>query len=193
MFDVLSIIKEYSYVGLFLIVFLESGIFFLLPGDSLLFAFGVLAGSGYVNIYTGIVCILVAAILGEAVGYHIGKYLEYLSTHKFLRKIFREDKILQTRDFFDKYGTRTIFLARFVPIVRTFAPILAGVSKMNKKVFWKYNVIGAIVWGAGIPLLGYVFGQKFPGVQDNLTLISVLIIVVTVAPVLVKMMIAKKK
>lgn len=193
MFDVLSIIKEYSYVGLFLIVFLESGIFFLLPGDSLLFAFGVLAGSGYVNIYTGIACILVAAILGEAVGYHIGKYLEYLSTHKFLRKIFREDKILQTRDFFDKYGTRTIFLARFVPIVRTFAPILAGVSKMNKKVFWKYNVIGAIVWGAGIPLLGYVFGQKFPGVQDNLTLISVLIIVVTVAPVLVKMMIAKKK
>ncbi len=192
MLDVLSIIKEYSYVGLFIIVFLESGVFFLLPGDSLLFAFGVLAGAGYLNIYSGIIGIVIAAILGEAVGYHIGKYLEYLSTHKFFRKIFREDKILKTKEFFDKYGAQTIILARFVPIVRTFTPILAGVSKMNKKLFWKYNIIGAIVWGAGIPLLGYIFGQKFPGVQENLTLISVIIIVVTVAPVLWKILRKKK-
>lgn len=180
--DVISLIKEYSYLGIFIIVFLESGIFFLLPGDSLLFAFGLLASSGYVDIYTGIVLILIAAIGGGGVGYSIGQYIEALSNHKYLKNIFKKDKIEETKVFLNKHGTKTILLARFVPVVRTFAPMLAGFAKMDKKLFWKYNIIGAFVWGVGITVLGYVFGNKFSGIEKHITLISVVIIAISLLP-----------
>lgn len=186
MFDVIPLLQDYGYIGLTLIVFFESGIFFLLPGDSLLFAAGILASKGYIDLPLTILLVVVAAILGNMVGYRIGTYVERFSEHRYLKKIFPKSKIEETHAFFGKYGHRTIILARFVPVVRTFAPIVAGFSKMGYTGFMRSNIIGAVVWGAGLPLLGYLFGGSFPGIEDNLTVISLGIIFVSLLPVLVK-------
>ena len=186
MFDIIAIIKEYSYIGIFIIVFLECGIFFLLPGDSLLFAVGIMASRGYISFYPAVVLIVLAGILGGKAGYFIGKYFERFLENKHLSKIFRKDKIEQVRDFFKKNGDKTILVCRFVPIVRTFAPIVAGFSEMKFSTFWKYNVLGGMIWGISIPTLGYLFGNSFPALEHNIGLISILIVGVTVLPFMKK-------
>jgi membrane-associated protein len=185
-FDVLSIIKEYSYIGIFIIVFLECGIFFLLPGDSLLFAVGLLASRGFISFFPAVILIVIAGILGGEAGYFIGKYFEKWFDHSSVRRFFPKDKIELAKEFFYKNGNKTILICRFVPIVRTFAPIVVGFSEVKHSTFWKYNVLGGLLWGLTIPTIGYVFGNSVPGLEHNIGKISLIIIVISIVPLFIK-------
>ena len=186
--DIVTLVQAVGYVGLFAIIFAESGLFFgfFLPGDSLLFTAGLLASQGLFNYYALAVIFALAAIAGDNVGYMFGK--------KIGPKIFtREDSLLfqkkhveRTQKFYEKYGTKTIVLARFIPVVRTFAPILAGVASMNYATFFKYNVIGGLVWGVGVSFIGYFLGSRVPGIENYLNYIIVVIIATSFIPILIE-------
>lgn len=173
-----------TYAILFAIVFFETGLVFtpFLPGDSLLFAAGAFAALGSLNPFLIFGLLSVAAVLGDTINYWIG--------HFFGQKIIANPKIPinqehidQTNKFFDKHGGKTIFLARFVPIVRTFAPFVAGIGKMNYSKFISYNLIGGIVWVALFTAAGYFFGNV-PFVKHNFSLVIIGIIVVSIVPML---------
>lgn len=194
MFDVMHLLTTYGYVGMFIISFLESGIFFLLPGDSILFASGILVSAGKLNLFTTISLFFIGSFLGSLVGYEIGKRLEILEKinfkfnflNKFFDFLFAEKHIKEAREFFDKKGDMLILFDRYVPIVRTFAPIVAGVARMNYKKFVLYNFIGAAIWSISLVGLGYFLGNSIPGVQKYLELIIIFILIVTTGPILIK-------
>ena len=175
-----------SYVILFVIIFAETGLVFtpFLPGDSLLFAAGAFSASGSFNIVALLLLLWVAAFLGDTINYWIGRF--------FGQKIIDNPKIPinqghidKTHKFYDKHGGKTIFLARFVPIIRTFAPFVAGIGKMDCKKFIYYNVTGGFVWVFGFTLLGYFFGN-IPSIKENFSIVVVVIIVLSVIPILVE-------
>lgn len=173
------------YAILFLILFCETGLVVtpFLPGDSLLFVAGALAAlpSNDLNVHTMVALMVVAAVLGDAVNYTIGRLFgEKLFTNP-NSKIFRRSYLDKTHQFYEKYGGKTIILARFVPIVRTFAPFVAGMGHMNYRHFAIYNVVGALVWVLLFTYAGYMFGD-LPIVQENLKLLIVAIIVVSILP-----------
>ncbi len=179
----------WTYAILFLIVFCETGLVLtpFLPGDSLLFAAGALAarsvaGDGYeLNVYWLFVLLSIAAIVGDSVNYSIGQWVgprAFSGRIRFLKKEYLD----RTHQFFEKYGGKTIILARFVPIVRTYAPFVAGVGAMNYPKFLAYNVIGGIVWVGSFLFLGYLFGN-LPIVKDNFFLVTLAIIVLSVLPI----------
>jgi membrane-associated protein len=182
--DLESFIRTVGYIGLFIIVFSETGLLVgaLLPGDSLLFTAGFLASQDYLNIWLLIPVCFVAAVLGDAVGYYIG--------HRFGRSLFQKEEsrffkpayLLKSEEFFQKHGGKAIVLARFLPIVRTFAPVIAGVSIMHYRRFFFFNVIGAVLWAIGVTLAGYFLGSTIPGIDSYLLPIIVVILVVSVAP-----------
>ncbi len=186
MLDVISIIKEYSYIGIFVIVFLECGIFFLLPGDSLLFAVGLLASRGYISFTLALTTIVIAGILGGNVGFFLGKYLEQIMEYRHLKRFFPKDKIDKVKIFFDTNGDKAILICRFIPFARTFTPWVAGFSEMKFSTFWKYNIIGGIIWGIFIPTTGYLFGNSFPVLEHNVSLISVTIVIISLLPFIIK-------
>ena len=182
--DLVPLIKIVGYPGLFTAVFLESGVFFgfFLPGASMLFTAGLLASQGFFNVWVLIPLLTLAAILGDNVGYWFGNKV---GIRLFLRpnsRFFKHEYLVRAKDFYDRHGALAILLARFVPIVRTFAPIIAGIVEMRYRVFFFYNIAGAIAWGAGVTFLGYYLGERFPFVQHYLMLIVFLIIVVTTIP-----------
>jgi membrane-associated protein len=191
-----AIIANYgtlSYLILFLIVFAETGFVFtpFLPGDSLLFAAGAFAALGSFNIFLLLGMFWLAAFLGDTVNYWIG--------HFFGQKIIdnpklpiNQEHIDKTQKFYDKHGGKTIFLARFIPIVRTFAPFVAGIGKMEYKKFITYNATGGFTWVFGFTLLGYFFGN-FPTVKENFSLVVVAIILLSVAPIIIEFIKAKTK
>lgn len=189
MFDVIHILQTYGYIGMFLISFLESGVFPILPGDSLLFASGILASQNYINIYFTIFIFFIGSFLGSLVGYYIGDKLEDLRktkwAGKYLEKVFKEKYLNEARDFFKKRGELTIMLCKFVPIVRTFAPVIAGAVNMNYKKFVIYNFIGALIWSITFVCAGYFLGG-FPIIQKYMELIIIGILVITTAPVIFK-------
>jgi membrane-associated protein len=162
-----EIIIQFGYIGIFLTVFAESGILFgfFLPGDTLLFAAGLLALKGTFSLPLILLTIFTAAVLGDSVGYLIGK--------KYGKKLFKQEESLffkkeyleQSQAFFKKNGSLAIILARFVPIVRTFAPVLAGVSDMNYRTFVLYNIVGGAVWTLSITLAGYFLGSVIPNID----------------------------
>ncbi|AIL32605.1 DedA family protein [Basilea psittacipulmonis] len=175
------------YIILFLIVFAETGLVVtpFLPGDSLLFAAGSIAALGGMNIYAMIGLLLVAAILGDATNFAVGKYFgENLFKHPD-SKIFKQSHLEKTHAFYEKYGGKTIILARFIPIVRTFAPFVAGMGKMHYGKFALYNVVGAFLWVIGFSLLGYFFGN-LDIVKRNLSLVLIAIIVISFLPILIE-------
>lgn len=181
----------WSYAILFLIVFAETGLVVtpFLPGDSLLFAAGALSALGTLNIWVMMALLFVAAVLGDAVNYHIGKAMgpKVLSgRYRFLKKEYLD----KTQAFYDKYGVKTIVIARFVPIVRTFAPFMAGVGNMNYARFFTYNVIGAALWVLICCLAGYFFGNM-PFVKKNFGLVVLGIIFVSVLPMAIEILRAK--
>lgn len=185
-FALIPLVRVIGYPGLFAVVFLESGVFFgfFLPGSSMLFAAGLLATRGFFNPWTLIFLMWFAAVLGDSAGYWFGKVV---GVRLFLRPnstFFRRDYLEKAKEFYDKHGVQTVFLARFIPIVRTFVPIVAGVVNMRYRLFLAYNVLGAIVWAAGVTFLGYYLGEKVPFVQTYLTPIIIVIIVVTCLPLL---------
>ena len=182
--DLSTFIQTIGYLGISLIVFVESGLFFgfFLPGDTLLFTAGLLASQGYFNISILILIIGIAAVLGDQVGYWFGYKV---GPKIFVRddSLFFKKKHVHTAEvFYAKYGKKAILLARFLPIVRTFIPILAGVGKMSYKDFVLYNIIGGALWGGSITLLGYFLGQRIPGIEKYLLPILLLIIFVSVLP-----------
>lgn len=174
---------SFTYVILFLIVFAETGFVVtpLLPGDSLLFAAGALAGGGFLNIYIVYVVLLLAAILGDTVnywiGYRIGPKVFAREDSRFLKKAYLD----KTHAFYEKHGGKTIILARFVPIVRTFAPFVAGVGHMSYKTFISYNLIGGFIWVTLFTFAGYFFGA-IPFVQENFESVILGIIAVSLLP-----------
>ncbi len=190
-----STILEYgawTYLILFLIVFCETGLVVtpFLPGDSLLFAAGAFAGAGSLELRYLIPLLCIAGILGDALNYSIGKYLgpRILKREKwFLKKEYLD----KTQRFYERYGTKTIVIARFVPIVRTFAPFLAGVGKMNYSRFGLYNVLGAILWVGLFAVAGFWFGN-IPVVRKNFTLVILAIIVISVLPAVFEAIRARK-
>ncbi|MEK9209098.1 MAG: DedA family protein [Patescibacteria group bacterium] len=184
MFDLVSLIKGVGYLGVGAIVFAESGLLIglFLPGDSLLFTAGFLASQGFLSIVPLVLIIFVTAVLGDNTGYWFGK--------RFGPSVFRRrgsllldpEHIHRAEEFFQKHGPKTIILARFVPVIRSIAPILAGVGSMHWSTFFFYNVVGGLLWGVGVTLTGYYIGSVIPGVDAYIIPIALLIIVVSVAP-----------
>lgn len=179
---------NWIYVLLFMIIFVETGIVMpFLPGDSLLFAVGMFAAQGSLNIWACLTLLLTAAILGDASNYLIGKYLGPRMLHwKLLgRQLIKPDYVDKTHDFFEKHGAKTIIVARFVPIVRTLAPFIAGIGKMTYGKFVTYNVVGAILWVFGLILVGFFLG-KIPFVKDNFEIVIMVIVVLSIVPMIVE-------
>lgn len=183
------------YVILFLIVFCETGLVVtpVLPGDSLLFAAGAVAASsaGNLNVHVVVLVLLAAAILGDAFNFTIGKFFGEKLFSNPNSKIFKQEYLAKTHAFYDKYGGKTIILARFVPIVRTFAPFVAGMGKMHYGRFIRYNIIGAIAWVVLFAYAGYFFANT-KIVKENLSLVLAAIIVLSVLPAVVEIIRAKR-
>ncbi|MEZ7004635.1 DedA family protein [Streptomyces sp. AD55] len=191
------LIETFSLAGILLIVFAESGLFAFLPGDSLLFTAGLFVAQGqYISQPLWLVCtlIVIAAVLGDQVGYMIGKFFGPKLFNRPNSKLFKKENLEKAHEFMEKYGPKAIVLARFVPIVRTFAPIVAGAGRMKYHTFFTYNIIGGIAWGSGVTLAGYWLGQ-IDFIRANVEAILVLIVVLSVVPIIVEFLRerAKKK
>lgn len=184
------------YAILFLIVFCETGLVVtpFLPGDSLMFVAGALAAlpANHINVHLVVLFLIAAAILGDGSNYVIGRLFGEKLFHNPDSKIFKQSYLEKTHDFYRKYGGKTIILARFVPIVRTFAPFVAGMGHMSYRHFAAYNIIGGIVWVILFTYAGYFFGG-LPIVQKNLKLLILLIIVLSVLPAVIEIWRAKRK
>ncbi|MFF5982798.1 DedA family protein [Streptomyces olindensis] len=182
------LIETFSLPGILLIVFAESGLFAFLPGDSLLFTAGLFVAEGtYITQPLWLVCtlIVIAAVVGDQVGYMIGKFLGPKLFNRPNSKLFKQENLDKAHEFMEKYGPKAIVLARFVPIVRTFAPIVAGAGRMKYRTFFTYNVIGGIAWGTGVTLAGYWLGQ-IDFINKNVEAILVLIVFVSVVPIIIE-------
>ena len=182
--DLVSLIKTVGYVGVFGIVFAESGLFigFFLPGDSLLFTAGFLASQGFLNIWILSLLVFIGAVLGDNVGYSFGYKVGPLIFKREDSIFFHKNHLERARVFYERHGPKAIVLARFMPGIRTFAPILAGVGKMHYPTFLSYNLIGGFLWGIGLPLLGYYLGSTIPGIDQYLIPIILLIIFLSILP-----------
>lgn len=181
------LVNTFGLIGLLVIVFAECGLLvgFFLPGDSLLFTAGLLSAAGFAGLPLWALLVLtpIAAIAGNLVGYWIGRRAGPAVFKRPDSRFFRAEFVDRSHDFFEKYGARTIVYARFVPIIRTFATVMAGASRMNYRVYVIYSVIGGLLWGAGVILLGYWLGQ-IEFVRDNVEYIIIGIIVISLLPVL---------
>lgn len=186
--------QNWIYVILFLIIFVETGIVIWpwLPGDSLLFAAGTFCALGSLNIFVLIPLLIVAAILCDTSNYFIGKYFgERALKLKFRGKqILKPEHLAKTHKFYEKYGSKTIILARFVPIVRTIAPFVAGLGTMTYKKFITYNIVGALLWIPSITILGYALGQN-EFVKNNFEIVVLAIIFISVVPIFVELIKAR--
>jgi membrane-associated protein len=192
------------YGILFLIVFCETGLVVtpFLPGDSLLFAAGALAGgalsvdgvstAGMYNVHLLVLLLFIAAVVGDAVNYMVGRKIGPAVFEKKDSRIFKPEYLARTQRFFDKYGSKTIVFARFVPIVRTFAPFLAGVGTMSYPKFALYNVMGALVWVTSFTYAGYFFGST-PMIQKNFKLVILAIIIISIMPAAIEVVKARRE
>lgn len=183
-FDLLKILPTIGYFGIFAIVFAESGLLigFFLPGDSLLFTAGFLASQGVFDIKILSFLCFIGAVAGDSVGYAFG---HRVGRRLFQRKdslLFHKDNLMKAEGFYEKYGKKTIVIARFMPMIRTFAPIVAGIGNMEYKTFVTYNIVGGFLWAIGITLSGYYLGNLIPDVDKYLLPIIGAIIILSVAP-----------
>ncbi len=182
--DLIQAIQVIGYPGIFAIILAESGLFFAiyLPGGSLLFTAGLLASQDILNIWLLLSIVIVAAALGDTIGYWFGAWVGPALWRREDSRFLKRKHLEQTREFFDEHGAKTILLARFVPIVRTFAPILAGVGEMRYHTFLFYNLLGALIWGGGFTLAGYFLGTSIPDASKYLEVIVLGIVFVTILP-----------
>lgn len=181
--NIINFFGPFSYVFLFLIIFAETGLVVVpfLPGDSLLFVVGTLSGSGFLNIWIVYFSLLAAAIIGDTVNYWVGHHIGPRVFSRENSKFFNKAYIEKTREFYEKHGGKTIILARFLPIIRTFAPFVAGVGKMHYRTFLFYNVIGAFAWITSLTFAGYFFGG-LAIVKENFEYAVIGIVLVSLLP-----------
>ena len=187
--NIIESMSPYGELAVMAIIFAETGLLigFFLPGDSLLFTAGLLANNGDLNIALLLVGVFVAAVIGDQVGYQFGKRVGPSIFRKPDAKLFRQEYVEHTKHFFDRHGPKTIVLARFVPVVRTFAPVLAGVGEMRWRTFAAFNLVGALIWAVGVTILGYALGSAIGA--DNVDkylypIIAVIILVSFIPPFL---------
>jgi membrane-associated protein len=185
-----------AVLGICAVVFAESGLLvgFFLPGDSLLFTAGLLVKTGHIDFPIWLLCLLItlSAIAGDQVGYYIGKRAGPAIFRRPDSRLFKQEYVDKAYSFFDRYGPRTIVLARFVPIVRTFAPVVAGVGHMRYRTFVTYNVVGGVLWGTGVTLLGYALGN-IEFIQHNIEYILIGIVAVSVLPIAFELLRARSR
>ena len=182
-FDLPQLIKSLGYFGVWGIVFAESGLLvgFFLPGDSLLFTAGFIASQGFLNIFVLVFGCFICAVLGDNVGYATG--------YRFGRRLFQKEdnwffhkkNLVKTQSFYDKHGKKTLVLARFMPVVRTFAPIVAGIAAMRYRTFMSYNLVGGLLWTLGITLLGYFLGKVIPAEQVDKYLLPIVLAIIVIS------------
>lgn len=195
------IVGSLGLIGVLTIVFAESGLLigFFLPGDSLLFTAGFLISAGIfkINILLFVLLVFIAAVLGDSVGYTFGRRIGRKLFNRPNSVLFRQENMQHAEDFYTKYGSKTIIIARFIPIVRTFAPIVAGIGKMEYKTFIAYNLVGGLLWSAGITLLGFGLGHWFKSLGldiDTVILpVAAIIILISIAPALIHLLKDKKQ
>jgi membrane-associated protein len=182
--DLVQIIKTFGYFGLFFMVFAESGLFFgfFLPGDSLLFTAGFLASQGFFNIWLLVPLLIVAAVGGDNAGFWTGTKLGGWLLKQKESFFFQKKNLIKAQKFFAKHGGKALVLARFIPAVRTFVPIAAGIGKMEYRHFFFFNVVGGILWAFGMTIAGFFLGSLIPGVDRYLLPIIGLIILASVVP-----------
>ena len=179
-----TILPTIGYIGIFAVVFAESGLFvgFFLPGDSLLFTAGFLASQGIFDIKILSILCFIAAVAGDSLGYAFGKHI---GPRLFTREdswFFHKKNLAKAQHFYEKHGKKTIVIARFMPIVRTFAPIVAGIGNMHYKTFITYNLVGGFLGGIGVTVAGYFLGKAIPDVDKYLIPIVVVIVIVSILP-----------
>jgi membrane-associated protein len=193
--EIVSNYKTWTYLILFLIIFAETGFVVtpFLPGDSLLFAAGAIIAKPESNLNIVLTCLLliVAAILGDLVNYHIGKFIG-VKAFSGKYKLLKKEYLQKTQDFYNKHGGKTIIYARFIPIIRTFAPFVAGIGTMSYFRFATYNVVGGIAWVTSFLLLGYFFGG-LPVIKDNFTYVILGIILVSILPPIIEVIRERRK
>jgi membrane-associated protein len=182
--DLPGLIKAVGYVGLTAIIFTETGLLvgFFLPGDSLLVTAGLLASQGYLNVWVMGLLLSVAAVVGDTVGYGIGKAA---GPRLFTRQdslLFRKAHLERAHAFYEKHGGKTIVIARFMPIIRTFAPVVAGVGAMHYQRFLMFNVVGALAWVWSMLMIGYVLGRYIPGIDKHIDKVIIAVIFLSILP-----------
>lgn len=195
--EIVNDYKTWTYLILFLIIFVETGVVVMpfLPGDSLLFAAGMLAAQpNELNVWLMIAILLIAAVSGDSLNYAIGKRfgMQMTKFKLFGKQVIKDEQIQKTHAFYEKYGSKTIVIARFVPIVRTLAPFVGGIGRMHYGTFITYNVIGAVLWVVGITLAGYFLGN-IPIIRDNFSKVVLLIILISVLPIVFEVLKEKFK
>lgn len=193
--DLPTLIKSIGYIGVTAVVFVESGLFFgfFLPGDTLLFTAGLLASQGYFSIVPLTIMISVSAVAGDQVGYWFGRKVGPKIFTKDDSLFFKKRYVNDAEKFYEKHGKSAVIIARFIPVVRTFIPILAGVGRMHYNTFITYNIIGGIFWGAGVTLAGYFLGNIIPGIDQYLLPILFIIIIVSILPTIISILKEKYK
>ena len=188
--DIVDLIIGLGIFAVIFVIFAESGLLigFFLPGDSLLFTAGILFHAGIlpgnvpIPFFVFVLLLFIAAVLGDSVGYWFGRKTGHRMFKKPDARIFKQSHIVRAQEFYEKHGGKTIILARFVPIVRTFAPFVAGASKMDYKKFLSFNIFGGLLWGAGITYLGYFLGNSIPNIDSYLMPVTILIIILSFTP-----------
>lgn len=182
--DLIKLIETVGYLGLFGIIFAESGLLFgvIFPGDSLLFTAGFLASQGVLNVLILLPLCFVAAVSGDSVGYWFGKKIGPRLFNREDSLFFHKHNLVRAKNFYEQHGGKALILARFMPVVRTLVPIVAGIGEMKYRSFIAYNVIGGLLWSAGMLVLGFTLGSIIPNIDRYLLPIILLIIALSVAP-----------
>ena len=193
--SIIAWLGPWALVGLALIVFAECGLLlgFFLPGDSLLFTAGLFAAQGAIDTPLWLICLILvaAAFVGNATGYWMGRAAGPAIFDKPQSRLFKPEHVLKTQGFFDRYGNRAIVLARFVPIVRTFITVMAGVGRMDARRYFTYSLLGGVVWAAGVTVLGFWLGQ-FAFVRDNIEMMLILIVALSLLPIVIELVRARR-
>ena len=194
---IIRALGPYALWGVAFIIFAECGLFAILPGDSLLFTVGLLTAAQYIDHSLVFVCIVltIAAVLGNIVGYGLGRLIGpplFRDRTGLMGQIFKPSYVEKTRIFLDRYGSRALILARFVPIVRTFVTLVAGVSRMNFKHFIAYTAIGGVLWAVGVTVLGFYLGN-ISFIKNNIDAVLVLIVLASLVPMLVELVLARRR
>jgi membrane-associated protein len=193
--NLVHIISLIGYAGIFGLVFAETGLLvgIFLPGESLVFVAGFLAFQGYLNIFFLIPIVFAAAVIGDNIAYTFGKRVGRRLFSQKDSRFFHEENLQRAEKFYEKYGAVTIIVARFVPYLRTFAPIVAGISKMKYKTFVIFNLLGSAVWATSITLIGFYLGKMFPGLGHNSSVVIGLIFLIILVPIIIGLAVQKKK